>query len=763
MKKCLTWISVVVFCLTVCFSALASTGDRTLLRIDHKEGYMDQYVTQVLRTGEGILVMLDGKELGARLYTDLSGEPEEFKRPADETPTEIDEDSQIYTQTVGYFAWNGEVYALQFKMIYSGETSDVEGGFIKRVVLQDGVMTLEDCDLPQLDWEDMIEDYGTWRSSRTMNGMMVIGDWLLGTSYDMNGQMQLIRFDLTTGEMEELELPEELSGVYVGPDDSLLLSQYEWGEETKIHLLRFSLTDEDQEEIATIPLGDGMFQGVCYDPVNDFLYYIQNGEIWRAPEMNLEQAEIVNDCPLTYDVNCMLLQDGFLLLWAQDTLVIRNTDPAARGGFTLTVQDYGYATALSDTIFDFTDARGDASVVMRQGGDPSDILQAMMNRDAQIDIYSLDYQSSQFDALRTRGFLADLGDNEALRVATERMYSFVRDAIWQDGKLVAVPFSLGGYGLGIHRKVWEKLGGTDEELPKTWNQFFDWLETLPGKIEGQECCIMDRWMTREGFRGTILTSVINQYQVYLEQTGEDYAFNTPLLRGVLDRLASLDYDALGLRENTEEEDSESYEYMEPLLEVYTSMLISSWEGNAEPLPLSFAEEAPALPVTATVAFVNPYSEHQEAAKEYLALALNNLRSDMEYALFSDRTEPIRDPYYEENLEMLQKWLDDAKAQLEKADEDERAMWEENVNNYESYIKDAENNSWMIGPTAIAAYQNRVDMLKLLSYDFAAGMVSEDGTSGYWEMVEAFSQGQITAENLLSGIDKKVQMMRLEGN
>ena len=763
MKKCLIWISVVVFCLTVCFSALASTGDRTLLRTDNKEGYMDQFVTQVLRTDAGIIVLLDGKEVGAQLYADLSGEPETFTRPAEETPMETDEDSQIYTQTVGYFAWNGEVYALQFKMIYSGETSDVEGGFIKRVVLQDGVMTLEDSDLPQLDWEDMIEDYGTWRSSRNLNKIMVSGDSLLGTSYDMNGQMQLIRFDLTSGEMEELELPQEVSGVYAGPDDSLLVTQYEWGEETKIHLIRFSLTDEEQEEIASIPLGEGMFQGICYDPVNDMLYYVLNGEIWRAPELNLEQGEIVNDCPLSYDVNCMLLQDGFLLLWSQDTMVIRNTDPAARGGFTLMVQDYAYTSVLSETIFDFTDKRGDASVVVRQGGEPSDILQAMMNRDAQIDVYTLEYQSSEFDALRTRGFLADLTDNEALRATTEKMYPFVREAIWQGDKLVAVPLSLGGYGLGIHRKIWEKLGGTDEELPKTWNQFFDWLETLPGKIEGQECCIMDRWITRDGFRSSILMSVINQYQVYLEQTGEDYAFNTPLLRGVLDRLDSLDYDALGLRESNEEEDNESYEYVEPLIDLYASMLISSWEGNAEPLPLSFAEEPPVLPVTATVAFVNPYSEHQDAAKEYLALALTNLRSDMEYALFSDRTEPIRDPYYEENMEMLQKWLDDATTQLEKADEEDRAMWEENIQNYESYIRDAEDNSWMIGPSAIEAYQNRAGMLKLLTYDFAAGMVSEDGTSEYWVMVEAFAQGQITAEELLSGIDKKVQMMRLEGN
>jgi len=74
----------------------------------------------------------------------------------------------------------------------------------------------------------------------------------------------------------------------------------------------------------------------------------------------------------------------------------------------------------------------------------------------------------------------------------------------------------------------------------------------------------------------------------------------------------------------------------------------------------------------------------------------------------------------------------------------------------------DNTYWMFSPSAIQEYQERAPWLCPISYDFAMSMVS-DGTDSYYDTLNAYAAGQMSAEEFLSGIDKKVQMMRLEGN
>ena len=775
MKKLILWILTAALCLTACASALAAAGDRTLVHLSTVDGYMNAYISNVFLTEDGVAVYMNGMESKLVVYRE-GEEPAEYLMEEDEITNVPDEDGEegsfisSYTQTLGWFTWQGNMYAVQYRSTSEGENTTVEGGFVKKARLEDGRVKLEDCDIPQLDWTYMIEEWGPGQqSSRGLNRMTVTGGMLVGSSWDNSGSNVLEVFDLSTGRAEEIPM-QDMDSIFPGTEGTLLMTRYEWSENPIEYIIRYDLAAQSEEILGSVQLTDGQVQGICLDEKNNTLYMAMNGEIRAARNMDLENTEAVTDCPLSYDANMLLLEDGRILLWNQNAAVIRNPDPAARGEtFTLTVQDMVYSENLSDAVYDFTDARGDATVVLKRGGLTSGILQAMMNRDAETDIYTLLYDSSEFDALRKRGFLADLSGNAALSAAADRMYPFLQDALKQDGKLTAVPTGLSGSAIGIHHDVWKKLGGTEEELPRTWDQFLDWLGTLPENVDGTEYGVFDTWMDRESFRSNMLNILLNQYQSLLNEGEMDYAFNTPLLRGLLERLDSLDYDALKLAEPHYEEDGGmiSYDgetYREPLLDIYTDVTLETWSGAAQPLLLSLEEgREPILPVRLSVAFVNPYSEHAEAAAEYLALSMKNLRKNVVYSLYTDQKEPVRDPYFAENQKQLTQWLEEAKAQLEK-DEDNRAMWEENIRMYEENIADNEKNSWMIRPEAIEAYEERTRWLKILSYDFAGAMTSADNGGGdYYTMVWGYAQQQVSAQELLSGIDKKVQMMRLEGN
>ena len=771
-KRILLWVMAAVLCLGCCLPALASEGDRTLLHYSLREGGNSYYITQVFSGDRDIIVLLNGSDLKVLRYTDPAGEPEEYVMPRETADAGLTEDGMsVSRQTVCWFSWNSEIYAVQIETKYDLEngSSEVEGGFVRHLALKDGQAVLEECDIPRLDWSVMIDDSnGSFQNSRWMNRTLVSGDRMIGQTYDNRGQNMLVFFDLTTGDAEELSLA-EIGEIYPGPDGTILYTRYEWAEETRVHVIRLDPADQSEEEMAVIPLGNGYLTGLTYDQGTDTLYYVRGGELWAAPGLDVDSAIAVNDCPISNEVTSCLLPDGRILLWSNDVAMIRNTDPALRSEGSLVIQDYIYSESLPDTVYDFGSVRGDLSVVLRREGDASQVLQAMMNRDAQVDIYSLEYSSSQFEALRSRGFLADLSGNTQLAEAVSRMVPFMQDALQQDGKIIAAPVSLYGSFLGYRPKVWEKLGFTEEDLPKTWDQFFDLLESLPEKMEGSEYAILETWTSRESFRSFIMTTLINQYQIFLNSGDREYAFNTPLLRNLMDRLDRLDYDALGMRTQAEEEDAEEgmvQEYKTPLFECYTQVTVASWGSDDAVLPLSLEEgEEPVLPVTLHVAFVNPYSENAEAAAEYLAMSLNNLQTATKYSIFGDLNEPIRYPDYEETKQNLQTWLEQAQEMLEKADEENREMLEETVKTYQESVDSFDEEYWMVSPAGIEEYRNHQAWIRVLSYDFVTELISKEqgGETGYYELVDAYAQGQTTAEDLLTAIDRKVQMMRLEGN
>lgn len=774
MKKITIWILIAALALLGCAPAMAAGNDRTILHVKNTDGYSGLFVDNVFPVDGGIYVSVTGATRGIRYYADGAEEPVEYLLPEENVEDLMpgEDGTTSYTETVAWFGWKDGLYVIQNQITSGPESNEIDGGYVRKAVMQDGKVQLEECDVPQLDWTNMIEDYGGWKGSRYLNRSIVSGDRLIAQVWDNNGGAVLEIFDLTTGFAQEI-YTEGTDDMCAGPDGKILTLQYDWNEETPIARIRMmNPEDQSEEEIATVQVENATAQGLAYDAENHRIFYALNGEIWAIPEDGSAEAQSVTDCPISGGFRAIVLGGQRILLWGQTDILIRDTDPNRdRSEFTLNIQDYIWGQSLNETTFDYTNANGNASVVIRNGGNMESILQDMMNRDATNDIYTLNYESSQFDALRSRGFLADLSGNADVQAAFGKMYPFMQKALEQDGKIIAVPLDVRGNAMGIRMDSWKKLGGTEEELPKTWDQFFDWLNQLPEKLQGTGIPVVEEWTTRYSFRSTIMNTILNQYQAYINQAGNDYAFNTPILRDLLEKLDQVDYDALGIREDENGEEggmmdygSSGEEYREPLLDFYTSYTISTWRGAANPLALRFDESTEAvMPVNLTVAFVNPYSQHAEEAARFLAMCMQNLRSETRYSIFADLTEPIRDPYYEENQKRLAEWLEEARKHLEEASEEEKSMWEESVKMYQDMMADNEKNSWMISPEAITSFQQRANLLQPLSYDFTSSLVSSDGGSNFYELWEGYINRQVSAQELLSAIDKKVQMMRLEGN
>ena len=766
-----------VLCMTVFSAALASEGDLTLMRFASANG-LNTYINNAFVTEDAVYLQLNGSENGFLRYTDLAGEGEKFILEQEETnyfflTDESGEDAPVVIpNTLAWFAWGNDLYALTYNTVYQGDISTVEGGWIKKVSMRDGKVTMEETDLPQVDLTPVTEEYGESQGIRWISKSVVSGDYLVGQSYDNGGQPMLVVFDLKTGYASEISVS-DIEVIYPGPVGSVLASRYEWQNEGAVnHILRVDLVTQEEEEIAAVTNAEGTLQALCFDEAADTLYYVADGRLWAAPGMNTDAAEAVNTCSGTYGLGALLLPGSRMLLWSQEIAFVRSTDPSLQNAYSLNIQNYAYSDAIRNAVYDFTDAHGNIDVLILQNGDPSGVLQAMLNRDDQADIYTMEYSSGEFDALRTRGFLWDMSGNARLSDAAGRMFPFAQDAVMRDGHLTAIPVSLSGSTMGYSAKVLEKMGMTEADLPRTWDAFFDALPELHEKAEAAGFSLFDSWSDEASVRSAFLTQILNQYQVWLNQGEVEYAFSTPMLLGLLEHMAGVDLRALGIMETRTEEDMEegggvSYdgEYKEPLFTTYTPSTLSTWTEQPLPLPLSLsADQEPIMPLYMTVAFINPYSRHAEDAAEFLACALENLSDIEAYSLFTDRTEPQRYPNFEEEKENTRKWLEQAKAQLEKTDDEEqRENLESYIQSMEEYLAGMDETAWFISPAAIEQYRTRVQYLRPLSWDMASSLISSSDDVSYWNLTSDFCAGRITAAELLGTIDKKVQMMRLEGN
>ena len=677
--------------------------------------------------------------------------------------------SSTYEYVSSMFGWKNDVYALVIRSNYIEDRTE-QNCFVKHIRLEDGKAVIEDCDVPELDISSLKEEYDGGSFFGGISYPVAVGDMLVGSYYGNDGNM-LVAFDLTTGYCSEFAT-EEINGIAPGPDGSVLVNRTEYNEaelSSKAVVVRINLEDQSEETILELDGYNTYNMNLCYDQEKDILYYTYDGELWAAPQMDKEQAFSVNECPEAGS-GAICLPDGFLLIWTNYTVMIRNTDPAQRSSVTLRVDIGSWNSAAIDAVYAMSEQRGDIAVLLKGIDDEDfDMVQAMMNRDSRIDIYTVYGENTNYNALKNRGFLQDLSDNEEIAADTERMYPYIRDFVKQDGKIVGVPLIVYGSMVGINKRMWEGMGGTEEELPKTWDQFFDWLETLPEKLSDDIRLVETDWMTRDELRESIRNSILSQYETMMDVRGEEeYLFNTPLINNLLKRLEEVDYDALGVKE-AEESNEDSFggyyeEQKDPLLQMYvTGMAGDYYATKYSPMLLTFEEgEEPIIPKSIELAIVNPYSEHPEEAKLFLSLMLKNMEPSEEYTLFADKTEPMANAFYIESMKYYEESLEYIQEALEKAEGDDKTFWETYLREEEEQMERMEEWGWIVSPQSIENYKTTNSMMKIRRHDFMEEILGSADADARKELYQELDREK-DVDKFLNTIDNKLQMVRREGH
>lgn len=645
----------------------------------------------------------------------------------------------------------------------TGAYGPIVDGFIQKTV--------------NLSWDDMSIQDGDYSYARSVNSFTLVDGALYASlgpqssSYGYN-EFTLVKYDLATGERTELSAKAAMN-IVPYKDGKLLIGGYgaddDWGKKVQVYdpaadaVGATLIASRDSSDPSSTGLSYNA-GGFTYDAANDTIYYYQEGEVFATKDgQTMESVAYVSTNGVSDDAVAGILTGGFYAVETYDGLYVRSLDPAQRPERALRILG-GY---MDDTARGFADENPNVPLVFvdRWLSGAESIRNDMVSGDSNVDIYVVSLRSG-FTQLMEKDYLTDLSSSKALVDDVNAMYPQIAESIMKDGKLYGFPQSFNINAWMFNETAWEKLGMG--EMPTTFTQFFeglaDWEENRAE--ENPEYCYINLYSGKEQLFGLLLQQYIAQYD-----TGEaPLSLSDPKFVDAIKQVEAMDLPTYDWSTMTQEEMDAANELFNRkwLFETYSyNMLGRMYYGDDDVIrniaPMTFAQgENPAMLADMSVYIVNPNSKNADLAMQYLEYCAANMQTEMDYMIHPDRSEPVRDPYYDSNLKSMNKYLKELEEQLEKAGEVEKVDIQAQIDSYKEWIEEYSQNEWSISAESIENYRKLAGNMvmgshsQLLSYSDESG-----GLAQIQEILTRYLGGQINAEQMAKEMDKKLEMIYME--
>lgn len=673
--------------------------------------------------------------------------------------------SGSYEVTSMPFADGDQVYAINLTSEY-GDSVEFYGAQIAKVSLrEDGTAAFGEA--WDIDWSEMVGIYDDGSYPIIPEAVLGMDGSVYLRYYDDMGNHRVAAVDIKSGAFRSIDELDDAFTFLPYRDGCLLVELYNMEAGEDAQFVVYNPADGGMQTLGSIPVEDySPLMGLAYDAATDTLYCTKAGELRKVDLENGAISEGITDMPLeAYGSAPGYILDGGYYAYCSSGVVVRNLDPDEKPQSRLKINDTFWNDAVTNAYYRFQNAHGDVSVVLsREYSESANLLENMMNHDSDVDIYIINTSSAEYSALYNRGYLMEFGDSEKAKALADSMYPVYRDGLSVNGQLAALPVSVGAWTLGINEKALAALGKKLEDVPDNWPDFLDFLASLYDDIaEHSKVHLFYSSCGVSEARYDLLTAILEDYQRYMNAEGQGIGYNSELLRGVLSKLEQLDLVALGCTPDEELEytdDFEEYSEESMLLQTSTGCTIGNYYSEVTPMLMRMAPDAePHMAVDITVAVINPYTQNPEAARAYIDELIDNLSVQLRYCVEPDLNEPIRGELNENSLKEARADLDNLKADYEKAAADEKQSMEQDIRDNEEMLTYMEGNLWDVSPAELAWYRAHADSIVIGSYNW---LYSEDAGEAL-NLLDQYRDGQIGVDELLAGIDNKVQMMLMEGN
>ena len=699
---------------------------------------------------------------GNALYTYRMGETEIVEHPIALRQQEGEASEEIFP-----FAVDDALYAISLVSDYADDAEFLGATLCRLIPGDEQDYTLED--VAKLDWSGLTEYYDQSSYPVRPENLIGMGGKLVFRAYDESSNYNLYVLDVDSARLERVDAIHDFYSLTPYRDGALLVQSYSYERPAMTQLLVFDPESESVQMLAEMEVDEySPLDGLADDADTDTVYCARAGEIHPIDLQGGVIAEGVTDMPLeTYGNSTAYVMPGSFYLLCNDGLVVRNLDPGERAEKRLKICDSSWEDSVTNAYFKFSNAHGDVSCVLSHDwNEAMNLLENMMNRDDSIDIYVLPSTSNIYDALYRRGYLMELDGSEKLVALAESMYPDLREGISANGRLVAVPVSFSSWSIGVNEQPLNALGYTMDDVPDNWMDLLDFIASLEQPLsENPKIHLFYAGYTAREARNDLFNSLFEDYQHYVNAVDPDLGYNSPLLRALLTRLEQIDFVALGCIEDTGDEDGASVDVLDydedaVLFSTSVGRTFGTFYTSYTPLLLGLDADTPmSMVLRADLAFVNPFTKNPDLALAFLEELADNLSLGTRYTLDPTLNEPVRGAQNEQNVADVQEWVANARKALEDADAADRQALEENLQTALNDLEYWENYGWDVSQREIDWFRSHDDSLALDRVNWLYADESGDA----WDLISQYLDGAISLDEMLAGVNRKAQMMRLEGN
>ena len=389
-----------------------------------------------------------------------------------------------------------------------------------------------------------------------------------------------------------------------------------------------------------------------------------------------------------------------------------------------------------------------------------DIRQNMTSDNSACDLYGLYFTEGAYDALRSKGYCADLSSSGALMAEVESMYPFVQDVLIQGGKLYAVPLNVSVNTIGYYATALDKVGLTTDDLPATLPELMDFIELWYEDYAG-EYPEIQLFEYSSDLSNDLLYLIFEMQMAACDREGTPLTLDTPVVSSLLDRLEQLKPILQELSYSEDETIVYDADSARALFSLYADCLPSRYgheaSYEAQPLLLSLDEGMePALHMNMSGMILNPACKNAGAAITFLEYVMAHMPADRRIVLEPAYNEPYEYEYYESNKKNIADWISEMEKSMADAPAEEKAQYEENLQYAQESLKHIEEERWAIDEEDIAAYRSLAGALVV-----PTGNPFYGGSSQMTSLLQRFSDGQLSTDQFVKEFSRIYRMIEME--
>jgi hypothetical protein len=649
-----------------------------------------------------------------------------------------------------------------YSVILEGEDSlyalNRNNGLLYKIVLSGDTYSLSEY--AQLNWEDMLVDDGDYTSARYIASGTVVNGMVYLLAQNDEYENDLYAFDIAKNTYENLSSAVPYATDVKAYRDGLALLSYEG-------LYYLNLQTDELSSMMSGYNGTGMAvdkEGHLYICVSNEIYSDRN----TAGTMEVVGYTAVTNYYTDGPTAAIYGDYGYMRLTGssdEDALELVDTAPGTMPEYVLRIANSN--TDLTEAVKAFNQLYPGVPVVIDQStyvSTAEDLSEAMQGSNP-ADLYGMSLNAISLSTLAKKDYLLALDDSMGDYAAT--LNERVREACSYNGTFYAVPTYTYAYTIGYNLKAFEKVGLTEDDVPKTYSEMLDFIDRWQNEFaeEYSEMSLFEsmQWID---MKTQLLSSLLNYRELQCKVSGETLSFNDSALLETLEKFSQTDFYGFYDPNAESSDDDVYYEEYETdgtprfLFTSYYSLQPQSYDNQKymKPLVLTISEDdEPLVKSSLYVMVVNPETEHKEAALALLKCIAENIDETQKIAMMPDKNEPVINTWAIESLDNYERVISELTAlKATLTNESDIKFVQEYLDNYTEMLNDYEQYRYAATAEDIANYRS---VESWLVPAFVSTLVDSEVTT----LSNRLRDGDINAKTFVNELTRKVQMILLEGD